>query len=49
VLAAILLCSLIVVAFGCVFLRLRAAWVLAVPLIAAILAMIAALRLLDEC
>jgi hypothetical protein len=43
VVAAILLCSLIVVSFGGVFLGLRVAWILAVLLIAAMLSMIAAL------
>lgn len=42
-LAAILLCSLIVASFGGVFLGLRVAWVLAVLLIAAMLSMVAAL------
>ena len=45
VLAAILLCSLIVVAFAGVFLGLRIAWVLGVLLIAAMLALIGALGL----
>ena len=43
VLAAILLCSLIVASFGGAFLGLRVAWVLAALLIAAMLALIAAL------
>ena len=43
VLAAILLCSLIVASFGGAFLGLRVAWVLAAILIAAMLALIAAL------
>ena len=43
VLAAILLCSLIVTSFGGVFLGLSVAWVLAALLIAAMLAMITAL------
>lgn len=43
VLAAILLCSLIVVSFGGAFLGLRVAWVLAALLIAAMLSMITAL------
>ncbi len=45
VLAAILLCSLIVASFGGAFLGLRVAWVLAALLIAAMLALIAALAL----
>jgi MFS family permease len=45
VLAAILLCSLIVVAFAGVFLGLRIAWVLGGLLIAAMLALIGALGL----
>jgi hypothetical protein len=45
VLAAILLCSLIVASFGGVFLGLRVAWLLAALLIAAMLSLIAALAL----
>ena len=45
VLAAILLCSLIAVSFGGVFLGLRVAWLLAALLIAAMLALIGALAL----
>jgi membrane protein YdbS with pleckstrin-like domain len=45
VLAAILLCSLIVTSFGGAFLGLRVAWVLAALLIAAMLSLIAALVL----
>ena len=45
VLAAILLCSLIVTSFIGVFLGLRVAWVLGVLLVAAMLALIAALGL----
>jgi hypothetical protein len=45
VLAAILLCTLIVASFGGAFLGLRVAWVLAALLIAAMLALIAALVL----
>jgi hypothetical protein len=45
VLAAILLCSLIVVAFAGVFVGLRVAWLLGALLIAAMLAMIVALSL----
>lgn len=45
VLAAILLCSLIVASFGGAFLGLRVAWVLAALLIAAMVALIAALAL----
>lgn len=45
VLAAMLLCSLIVASFGGAFLELRVAWVLAALLIAAMLALIAALVL----
>ena len=44
-LAATLLCSLIVVSFGGAFLGLRIAWVLAALLIAAMLSLIAALLL----
>ena len=44
-LAAILLCSLIVASFGGAFLGLRVAWVLAALLIAAMLALIVALAL----
>ena len=43
VVAAILLCSLIVVSFAGIFLGLRVAWVLGVLLVGAMLAMIAAL------
>jgi MFS family permease len=45
VLAAILLCSLIVASFGGVFLGLRVAWLLAALLIGAMLSLIAALTL----
>lgn len=45
VLAAILLCSLIVASFGGAFLGLRVAWLLAALLVAAMLALIAALVL----
>ena len=45
VLAAILLCSLIVASFGGAFLGLRVAWVLAALLIAAMVALMAALAL----
>lgn len=45
VLAAILLCSLIVASFGGAFLGLRVAWVLAALLIAAMVSLIAALVL----
>lgn len=45
VMAAILLCSLIVASFGGAFLGLRVAWVLAALLIAAMLSLIAALVL----
>ena len=45
VLAAILLCSLIVVSFIGIFLGLRVAWVLGLLLVAAMLAMIGALGL----
>jgi uncharacterized protein DUF2721 len=45
VLAAILLCSLIVSSFGGAFLGLRVAWILAALLIAAMLSLVAALVL----
>ncbi len=45
VLAAILLCSLIVASFGGAFLGLRVAWVLAALLITAMVSLIAALAL----
>ncbi len=45
VLAAILLCSLIVASFGGVFLGLRVAWLLAALLIAAMVSLIATLAL----
>ena len=45
VLAAILLCSLIVASFGGVFLGLRVAWLLAALLVAAMLSLMAALAL----
>jgi hypothetical protein len=45
VLAAILLCSLIVIAFAGIFLGLKIAWLLGALLIAAMLAMIVALSL----
>ena len=44
-LAAILLCSLIVASFGGVFLGLRVAWLLAALLVAAMLSLMAALAL----
>ena len=45
VLAAIMLCSLIVTSFGGIFLGLRVAWLLAVLLVAAMLSMVGALTL----